>query len=75
MDGIFHPPEPGPALTAIDLGREVQNADCPQCVTRGLLRVNPFLWDGKRHLHWLCQSCRHVWVEPDRRSADRPATF
>lgn len=68
MDGTFHPDQ---AMTAIDLGQVVQNGECPQCVTRGGLRINPFVWDGQRHLHWICQSCRHVWVEVDRRRADR----
>jgi hypothetical protein len=58
-------------LTAIDLGQEVPSAECPSCVTRGGVRINPFVWEGKRHLHWLCQSCRHVWVEPERRQGER----
>jgi hypothetical protein len=57
--------------TALDFGILVDHERCPHCGVEGQVLVHVFHWDGQRKLNWICQSCRNVWAETERRSDDR----
>jgi len=54
-----------------EAGQIARDVICPECNLFGSVRVSPFVLNRERHLHLQCASCRHAWIESDRRLKDR----
>ena len=71
MSGTYDPTDShrlhlhGPTLGA---GEPVAGATCPTCKQTGGMRVTAFIWQAARQLQWCCDTCRAMWVSPERRS-------